>query len=232
MPEIKVSVSVLAADFTRLRDDVKKAEQAGCKLAHIDVMDGSLAPNITIGPCVIKAIRPLTTMEIDSHLMIDRPWLYLDDYIDAGSDIITVHIEAYALNLPDAEKIKDEPRAVTEIDIKKLTRDLDYIKSRGKKTAVAVNPGSTLCFKEVLDKLDMVLIMSVNPGFSGQKFKSEVLEKIKELRKEFKGDIGIDGGINDKTAPLAREAGANVLATASYFYNAKDPKQAVLSLRG
>lgn len=232
MPEVKVSVSILAADFARLGEDIKKAEEAGCQMVHIDVMDGQLAPNITIGPCIIKAIRPLTKLEIDAHLMIDNPWLYIDDYIDAGSDYITLHVEAYGLEKPDVEKIKTLPRTVDKIDMEKLRGDLKKIKSRGRKAAVAINPGSSLCIKELLDEIDMVLIMSVNPGFSGQKFMPEVLGKVKELRGIFEGDIGIDGGINDKTAPLALKAGANILATASYFYKAKDPKAAVASLRG
>ncbi len=231
MKKIKISPSILSADFGHLADEVKKSEKAGAAGFHLDIMDGSFVPNISFGPMVVKTVRKLTKLPLDAHLMIDNPDLYIEDYANAGADIITLHLEAYDLNMPDAKLIKKEPRVAKEIDFDKLILDLRFIKSLGKKAGISLNPGtSEELLERFLGEIDEVLFMSVNPGFSGQKLIPEVLTKIKNTRQKFGGDIRIDGGINDKTAKGAILAGANILVTASYFYRSKDYSLALKQL--
>ncbi len=229
--EIKVSVSILCADFARLADDIKRCEDAGVDMLHIDVMDGHFVPNITIGPLIVRAIRPLTNLSLETHLMIEHPGMYVDDFLDAGADIISVHAECYGERKKECQKFGQYPKEVESIDIEEAKKDILRIKDKGKKAVMVINPGTPLCLGSLTEVLDGILIMSVNPGFAKQKFMPSVLPKIQKLRSYFDGDITVDGGVNELTAPEAVKAGANILATASYFFEADKPKDVVKYLK-
>jgi ribulose-phosphate 3-epimerase len=232
MKKIKISASILSTDFLHLGEEIKKTEAAGADSFHLDVMDNHLAPNLSFGPPIIKHIRKATNLPLDAHLMIDNPGLFLDNYINLKVECISVHVESYALKKPNPLLIKTQPRSTTKIDLKALAKDLTYLKSKNILAEITLNPDTPIsCIQEILPFCDSVLIMSVNPGFSGQSFRPEVLTKIKELKKIFTKEIKIDGGINSKTAPLALAAGVDTLITASYLYGAKDYKQAIASLK-
>ena len=200
---IKISPSILSADFSILGDEIKSLEQAGADLIHIDVMDGHFVPNITMGPPIIKMVRKCTKLPFDVHLMISPVEKYIKAFADAGSDIITIHPEA----------------------TDNLKRAVGTIKSLGKKAGVSLNPKTSIsALMDVINDIDLILIMSVNPGFAGQSFMSEVLPKVTELRKmindkKLKIDIEIDGGINFETAPLAVKAGANILVSGTTIFS-------------
>jgi len=200
---IKISPSILSADFSILGDEIKSLEQAGADLIHIDVMDGHFVPNITMGPPIIKMVRKCTKLPFDVHLMISPVEKYIKAFSDAGSDIITIHPEA----------------------TDNLKRAVSTIKSLGKKAGVSLNPKTPIsALMDVINDIDLILIMSVNPGFAGQSFMSEVLPKVTELRKmindkKLKIDIEIDGGINFETAPLAVKAGANILVSGTTIFS-------------
>ncbi len=228
---IQIAASILSCDFSRLADEIKKCNDAGVDLLHIDVMDGHFVPNITIGPIIVEAIRPLTKLPIDAHLMIENPFMFIEKFIAAGCDIITLHAECYGKLRAHSDGLGKFPKEIDKIDVAKVKKDIEAIKKRGKKVGLTLNPGTPLCIEEVLDDLDKVLIMSVNPGFAGQKFMPEVLPKITALRKIFDKDIEVDGGINEQTAPLAIDAGANILATASCFFGSNNPKELVQRLK-
>ncbi len=228
---IQVTASILCADFTRLGDQIKKCEESGIDMIHVDVMDGFFVPNITIGPVIVESIRPLTKLPIDVHLMIENPGRYIDHFADAGADIIAVHAECYGPRKEDCQVFDQYPKEVDSVDIDQVRVDIHRIKAKGKKAFVAFNPGTPVCLGSLVKDLDGVLMMSVNPGFSKQKFMPMVLPKIQQLREQFDGDIMIDGGINALTAPEAVKAGANILATASYFFGAEKPKDVVKSLQ-
>ena len=190
-PPLKIAPSVLAADFTQLAFEIERVDRAGCDMIHIDVMDGHFVPNITVGPLIVKAIRRLTKLPLDTHLMIENPEKYVPRFIEAGSDGVTVHAEACRDNLEDV---------------------LLQIRSLGAKCGVSVKPATPLAaIEKVLSKVDRVLLMTVNPGFGGQSFMPEVLPKITKLREKFAGDIQVDGGINRETAQQVIRAGANIL---------------------
>lgn len=230
-PEIKVAASILAADFTALKEEVKKIESAGCDIIHIDVMDGHFVPNITIGPVIIKAVRGITKLPIDSHLMIENPDMYIEDFVKCGSDIITVHVECLGKRTSESKGFGKFPKEVESMNVDKARALLKKIRGLGARPAISLNPGTPLCIQDILADLDKVLIMSVNPGFAGQEFISSVIPKIRDLRKIYTKDIEVDGGINDKTGQLVVSAGANILATASYFFKAKDPAAVVKKLK-
>ena len=200
---IKISPSILSADFSILGDEIKSLEQAGADLIHVDVMDGHFVQNITMGPPIIKMIRKCTKLPFDVHLMISPVEKYIKAFADAGSDIITIHPEA----------------------TDNLKRAVGTIKSLGKKAGVSLNPKTPIsALMDVINDIDLILIMSVNPGFAGQSFMSEVLPKVTELRKlindkNLKIDIEIDGGINFETAPLAVKAGANILVSGTTIFS-------------
>ena len=200
---IKISPSILSADFSILGDEIKSLEKAGADLIHIDVMDGHFVPNITMGPPIIKMIRKCTKLPFDVHLMISPVEKYIKAFADAGSDIITIHPEA----------------------TDNLKRAVGTIKSLGKKAGVSLNPKTPIsALMDVINDIDLILIMSVNPGFAGQSFMGEVLPKVTELRKminnkKLKIDIEIDGGINFETAPLAVKAGANILVSGTTIFS-------------
>jgi ribulose-phosphate 3-epimerase len=230
--KIQVSASILCADFTRLADEIKKCEDAGVDMLHVDVMDGHFVPNITVGPIIVEAIRPLTSLLIEAHLMIEHPGMYIDSFAGAGSDIISVHAECYGQLRSACRGFGQYPKEVDSIDVDKARGDILRIKGKGKKAFMVLNPGTPVCIHHLFDDLDGVLVMSVNPGFAGQKFMPVAITKIQELRQKFKGDIAVDGGINDLTAPEAVKAGANILATASYFFGSGRPKEIIRSLKG
>jgi ribulose-phosphate 3-epimerase len=210
--KIRIAPSILSADFGCLGREIKKVEGAGADMLHIDVMDGHFVPNITIGPVVVKYIRRLTKLPLDVHLMIERPGKFIDRFAEAGSDMLTVHIET-----------------ISASGVRLLAKRL---KQKNIKLGVSLNPSTPLAkIKGVLQCVGFVLIMSVNPGFSGQAFISKALSKIKQLRSVYSGDIAVDGGINEKTANLAINAGANILAAGSYIFGAKDAKLAIERIR-
>ena len=197
--KIVIAPSLLAADFSKLREEIIEIEKCGAEYLHLDVMDGNFVPNISFGAPVISSIRKHTSIVFDVHLMVEEPDRIIKDMVDAGADIITVHAEA----------------------CKHLNRTLQLIKSYGKKTGVALNPSTPIeMIKHDLDNIDMVLIMTVNPGFGGQTFIESMVKKIKELRNLNKDiDIEVDGGINAETSQSVKEAGANILVAGSYVFN-------------
>jgi ribulose-phosphate 3-epimerase len=209
---IKVAPSLLSADFSCLAREIKKVERAGADMLHIDVMDGHFVPNITIGPVVVKYIRRVTRLPLDVHLMIENPEKFIAAFVKAGSDMITVHIEAV--------KLKELRAMSSELKGKKI------------KFGISLNPGTPLSkIKGLLDFVDFVLVMSVNPGFGGQAFIPKALIKIRQLRSIYDGDIAVDGGINEKTAKQVIRAGANILAAGSYIFGARDVKSAIERIR-
>jgi ribulose-phosphate 3-epimerase len=206
MKKIKISPSILSADFSQLGNEIKRLEEGGADMIHVDVMDGHFVPNLTIGPPVIKALRKQCSIKFDVHLMISPVHKYIEAYADAGADIITIHPEA----------------------TDNLEESISKIKSLNKKVGVSLNPESKLdLITNYLEKIDLVLIMSVNPGFGGQKFMPEVLDKVKQL-KEIKSknnmnfDIEIDGGINFDNCQSAIEAGANILVSGTTVFKSNN----------
>ncbi len=202
MKKIKISPSILSADFSQLGSEIKRLEEGGADLIHVDVMDGHFVPNLTIGPPVIKTLRKFTNIPFDVHLMISPVHKYIKDYADAGADIITIHPEA----------------------TQSLLSSINHIKELNKKVGVSLNPDTkTNVIIDYLDKIDLVLIMSVFPGFGGQKFIPEVIKKIEELNKIKKNkklnfDIEVDGGINFSNSKIVIEAGANILVSGTTIF--------------
>ncbi|WP_103107568.1 ribulose-phosphate 3-epimerase [Brevibacillus reuszeri] len=214
---VKIAPSILSADFARLGDEIRDVEKGGADWIHVDVMDGHFVPNITIGPLIVDAIRPVTNLPLDVHLMIEDPDQYIPQFAKSGADWITVHQEA----------------------CRHLHRSLYLIKEQGVKAGVVLNPATPLAtIEHVLTDLDMVLLMTVNPGFGGQKFIHNVVPKIKELRRmlDERGlghvEIEIDGGVNAETARLCTEAGATVLVAGNAVFNQADRAQAIAAVRG
>jgi ribulose-phosphate 3-epimerase len=206
MKKIQISPSILSADFSQLGNEIKRLEEGGADLIHVDVMDGHFVPNLTIGPPVIKALKKNCSIKFDVHLMISPVHKYIDAYADAGADIITIHPEA-----------TDD-----------LSASIKKIKDLGKKVGVSLNPETKVSIiKDHLEQIDLVLIMSVNPGFGGQKFMPEVLDKIKELKniqieQNIDFDIEIDGGINFENSKIAIEAGANILVSGTTIFKSNN----------
>lgn len=210
-PPIKIAPSVLAADFANLALEIKGVEEAGCDLLHIDVMDGHFVPNITVGPAIVQAIRRATRLPLDTHLMIERPEKYIESFAKAGTDHITVHAEACPHHLPEVIRL---------------------IHSHGMTCGVSLKPGTPLsAVEKYLDEVDLVLLMTVDPGFGGQAFQRGVLPKIRDLRGKFKKDIEVDGGINKQTSVEAVDAGANVLVAGTAIFGKEDRRRAIEDLR-
>jgi ribulose-phosphate 3-epimerase len=214
---LKIAPSILSADFARLAEEIKDVEKGGADWIHVDVMDGHFVPNITIGPLIVEAVRPHTSLPLDVHLMIENPERYIPDFVKSGADIISVHQEASH----------------------HLHRTIYQIKDLGAKAGVVLNPATPVeLIKDILPDLDLVLFMSVNPGFGGQSFIPSVVHKIRKCRDWLNEqgitnvDIEVDGGINSETARLCEEAGANVLVAGSAVFNQADRKEAISKIRG
>ncbi len=211
MQKILIAPSILSADFSKLGQEIKDVERAGADWIHIDVMDGHFVPNITMGPAVVKSIRPVTKLPLDVHLMIKNPEEYIESFVKAGSDIITFHIE-------------------TEEDPREIIKLIRYFK---KKVGVSIRPRTGIeSIKTILPMVDMVLVMSVEPGFGGQEFMSESLSKIEELKKIFKKDIEVDGGVNSETVSEIIKKGANIIVAGTSVFGTKDYAGAIKRLRG
>ncbi|WP_129689159.1 ribulose-phosphate 3-epimerase [Gottfriedia acidiceleris] len=213
---VKIAPSILSANFAKLGEEILDVERGGADYIHVDVMDGHFVPNITIGPLIVEAIRPVTKLPLDVHLMIEKPDQYIEQFVKAGADIITVHVEACT----------------------HLHRTIQTIKSFGIKAGVVLNPATPVSsIEQIIDDVDMVLLMTVNPGFGGQKFIHSVVPKIKQVANLIKErnlsvEIEIDGGVDENTAKLCKEAGATVLVAGSAVYNKEDRKEAIAKIRG
>ena len=213
--EKKIAPSILSADFARLGEEIHAVEEAGADYIHIDVMDGHFVPNITIGPMVVKAVRQVTDLPLDVHLMIENADLFIDAFRDAGADILTVHAEA----------------------VTHLQRTLAYIRGQGMKAGVSLNPATPLCVLDhVLEDTDMVLVMTVNPGFEGQKFIPSMIPKVKTLSeiirsKGLEVEIEVDGGIGPDTIGEISSAGANVFVAGSAIFYSQDYKETISLMR-
>ncbi len=212
---MKIAPSILSADFANLQRDIEFVEKHGADYIHVDVMDGQFVPNITFGPAVVQAIRPITKLPLDVHLMIVNPERFIHEFAKAGADIIGVHIEA-------------TPH---------IHRAIQIIKSENVKAEVVINPGTPVeAIKYVLPLVDQILVMTVNPGFGGQSFLLEMADKIRELAKlkeqyGYHYDIEVDGGIDDQTIKVCAEAGANVFVAGSYIYGAQHPEERINALK-
>lgn len=210
--KIKIAPSILSADFSCLERQIKKVEAAGADMLHIDVMDGHFVPNITIGPVVIKDIRRISKLPLDVHLMIENPQKYIAAFMQAGSDMITLHIETIAKSKIKNQRLK--------------------LNAQGVKFGISLNPKTPLTkIRDILGFVDFVLVMSVNPGFGGQEFIPGVIPKIRQLRAIFKGDISVDGGVSNKVSGSLIRAGANILCSGSYIFGARNTELAIERLR-
>ena len=212
---VKIAPSILSADFANLERDIRLVDEKGADYIHVDVMDGQFVPNITLGPNIVSAIRPVTDLPLDVHLMVQEPERFIEAFAEAGADILTIHQESTV----------------------HIHRGMQMIKNAGVKAGVVINPGTPVsAIEHVLSMADLVLIMTVNPGFGGQAFLPECLTKVEQLdalRKEkgYSYEIEIDGGVDDKTAKSCVEAGADVLVAGSYVYNAPEPGERIAKLR-
>lgn len=212
---VKIAPSILSADFANLADEIKDVDRGGADYIHVDVMDGHFVPNITIGPLIVEAIKPVTNLPLDVHLMIESPEQYIEQFAKAGASFISVHQEACV----------------------HLHRTIQQIKSFDVKAGVAINPATPAAFiEDILPAVDLVVVMTVNPGFGGQAFIPEVVQKINQLnewrkQRNLSFAIEIDGGVNVDTAKLCTDAGADILVAGSAVFNEKDRQQAITSIK-
>ncbi len=225
---LEIAPSILACDFTRLGEEIKKAENLGADRLHIDVMDGVFVPNISIGQVVVECIRRITPLFLDVHLMIEKPHRYFSAFRKAGADQINFHVEEYGKALPPRYEY---PKRVEAVNEEILQERIAEVKELGMKACLVYNPSTPLCGKNLFPRVDEILLMSVNPGFGGQKFIPETLDKIRALRKIFPGNIKVDGGINEETIPAVLEAGANVLVMGTSFFRNPRIKELLSTLR-
>lgn len=209
-PKVLIAPSLLSCDFSRLEAEIEEVEQGGCDWLHVDVMDGHFVPNLTIGPVVLRSIRKCTRLPLDVHLMIEEPLGCLEAFREAGADALTVHIEA----------------------CQDVTRTLQAIRKLGCQAGISLRPKTSAeKIFPFLGELDLVLVMTVEPGFGGQRFMPQMLEKVKAVRSRFQGRISVDGGIDPQTAPPAIQNGANVLVAGTAIFGQKDRAKAIESLR-
>jgi len=215
-PRILVAPSLLACDFAHLAEEIQNVEQAGADWLHVDVMDGHFVPNLTIGPMVVDAIRRCSRLPLDVHLMLDHPEQYIRPFIDAGAHYLTVHVEAPGLRTESL-----------------LRKTLEEIRRAGTRVGLSLRPRTQAeALKPYLAALDLILVMTVEPGFGGQAFMPEVVPKVRQLRAWFTGDLAVDGGINAESAQRCREAGANVFVAGTYVFRSPSYRAAIQSLRG
>ena len=215
-PRILVAPSVLACDFGRLAEEIRKVEETGADWLHVDVMDGHFVPNLTIGPVVVEAIRRASRIPLDVHLMLDHPEQYIKPFVDAGAHYLTIHVEAPGMR---SEGV--------------LQQTLEAIRRSGARAGLSLRPRTAAeSLKPFLQGLDLILVMTVEPGFGGQAFMPEVVPKIRQLRAWFAGDLAVDGGINAQTGAACREAGANVFVAGTYVFRSASYREAIHSLRG
>jgi len=208
--KILIAPSLLSCDFSRLKEEIQEVERAGCDWLHVDVMDGHFVPNLTIGPVVVGWIRKCTRLFLDVHLMIEEPLRHLESFRKAGADALTVHVEACS----------------------DVSETLTAVRNLGATVGISVRPKTSVdTLLPYLDRLDLILVMTVEPGFGGQKFMPDMLEKVRRLRPRFQGKISVDGGIDAATAPQALAAGADVLVAGSAIFGQKDRARAIKDLR-
>lgn len=209
--KVRIAPSILSADFARLAEDIREVETGGCEIIHVDVMDGHFVPNLTIGPLVVKSLRKVTQLPLDVHLMIDEPIRYVEDFAKAGSDWLTIHVEA----------------------TDKVSETLSKIKELGMKPGLSLRPGTPIeSLEPYLNQVELVLVMSVEPGFGGQSFMPDQMEKVKWLKQRFKGEISVDGGVNAKTFQTVIDAGATILVAGSAVFGSENRAEAIAALRG
>jgi len=215
MRRIEIAPSLLGCDFRRMEEEIRKAEKAGADRLHLDVMDGVFVPNISFGQVIVEWVRKVTSLYLDAHLMIEKPHRYFESFKRVGVDQITFHVEEYGIPLPPRYTY---PKTVEKVDEEELEKRVKEVKELGLRVALAFNPGTPILAERIFPLLDEILIMTVNPGFGGQKLIPEALEKVKEVRKVFPGKIAVDGGVNQDTLKEVIEAGVDVLVMGTYFF--------------